>query len=85
VGGRVGAGGPRWTLVDLYACQVNQLEVLTWQEVNRAMVDLVDLKGLGAFAQGPGVRPPRCIREGAGADATWVDKVHQVHQVYVKC
>ena len=49
------------------------------------MVDLVDLQGLVAFAQGIGVGPLRRIREGPGADAIWVDEVHQVHQLYVKC
>ena len=83
--GGVRVGGPRWTLVNLYPRQVHQLEVLTRQEVNGALVNLVDLQGLVAFAQGVGVGPPRRTREGAGADAIWVDKVHQVHQVYVKC
>ena len=43
------------------------------------LVDLVDLKDLVAFTGGTEVRPPRGTEDGAGADATWVDKVHQVH------
>ena len=48
------------------------------------MVDLVDLQGLVAIAQGIGAGPLRRIREGPGADAVWVDEVHQVHQPHVK-
>jgi hypothetical protein len=66
VGGRIGAGGPRGTLVNLYDRQVHQLEVLTSKEVNGALVDLVDLQGLVAFCAGDWGSPSPPHAGGAG-------------------